>query len=200
MNDPTTSDYDRTKLQERLAKLSGGVAVIRVGGSSEVEVGEKKDRYDDALNATRAAVEEGVVPGGGTALLKASRILDEVKHANFDQKLGVQLIKSALTKPARTIASNAGEEGSVIVGNLLEKYGNEFNVGFNAATGEFVDLVKAGVLDPLKIVKGSLQNASGVASLLFTTEACVVDAPEEKGPGGAPGGGMGMPGMGMGGF
>ncbi|GAA5850319.1 hypothetical protein JCM8547_001829 [Rhodosporidiobolus lusitaniae] len=199
MNDPTTSDYDRTKLQERLAKLSGGVAVIRVGGSSEVEVGEKKDRYDDALNATRAAVEEGIVPGGGTALLKASLVLDEVKHDNlFDRKLGINIIRSALTKPARTIAENAGEEGSVIVGTLLEKYGKDFNTGFNAATGEYTDMIKAGVLDPLKIVKGSLQNASGVASLLFTTEACVVDA-EEKGPaamGGMPGGGMGMGGMG----
>ncbi|BGP16220.1 chaperonin [Rhodosporidiobolus nylandii] len=194
MNDPTTSDYDRTKLQERLAKLSGGVAVIRVGGSSEVEVGEKKDRYDDALNATRAAVEEGIVPGGGTALLKASRVLDTVEHDGlFDRKLGINIIRSALTKPARTIAENAGEEGSVIVGTLLEKYGSDFNTGFNAATGEYVDMIKAGVLDPLKIVKGSLQNAAGVSSLLFTTEASVVDAPEEKGPAmpAMPGGGMG---------
>ncbi|GAA5858062.1 hypothetical protein JCM1840_001024 [Sporobolomyces johnsonii] len=199
MNDSATSDYDRTKLQERLAKLSGGVAVIKVGGSSEVEVGEKKDRYDDALNATRAAVEEGIVPGGGTALLKASRILDEVAHDNlFDRKLGINIIRMALTKPARTIAENAGEEGSVIVGTLLEKHGKDFNMGYDASKGEFTDMIKAGILDPLKIVKKSLINASGVASLLFTTEACVVDAPEEKGPAAPPMGGMG--GMGGGGM
>ncbi|BGP24919.1 chaperonin [Rhodotorula toruloides] len=198
MNDPSTSDYDRTKLQERLAKLSGGVAVIRVGGSSEVEVGEKKDRYDDALNATRAAVEEGIVPGGGTALLKASRVLDEVPHDNlFDRKLGINIIRQALTKPARTIAENAGEEGSVVVGQLLEKYSGDFEMGFDASKGEYVNMIQAGILDPLKIVKNSLVNASGVASLLFTTEASIVDAPEEKGPapGGMPGGG-GMGGMG----
>ncbi|GAA5915083.1 hypothetical protein JCM5296_000261 [Sporobolomyces johnsonii] len=199
MNDSATSDYDRTKLQERLAKLSGGVAVIKVGGSSEVEVGEKKDRYDDALNATRAAVEEGIVPGGGTALLKASRILDDVAHDNlFDRKLGINIIRMALTKPARTIAENAGEEGSVIVGTLLEKHGEDFHMGYDASKGEFTDMIKAGILDPLKIVKKSLINASGVASLLFTTEACVVDAPEEKGPAAPPMGGMG--GMGGGGM
>ncbi|GAA5952481.1 hypothetical protein JCM3765_001983 [Sporobolomyces pararoseus] len=200
MQDSATSDYDRTKLQERLAKLSGGVAVIKVGGSSEVEVGEKKDRYDDALNATRAAVEEGIVPGGGTALLKASLVLDEVPHDNlFDRKLGINIIRSALTKPARTIAENAGEEGSVVVGTLLEKHGKDFNVGYDAAKGEFTDMIKAGILDPLKIVRQSLINAAGVASLLFTTEACVVDAPEEKGaaPGGMPGGMGGMGGGGM---
>ncbi|GAA5943008.1 hypothetical protein JCM1841_004109 [Sporobolomyces salmonicolor] len=198
MSDSATSDYDRTKLQERLAKLSGGVAVIKVGGSSEVEVGEKKDRYDDALNATRAAVEEGIVPGGGTALLKASRILDEVAHDNlFDRKLGINIIRMALTKPARTIAENAGEEGSVIVGTLLEKHGEDFNMGYDASKGEFTDMIKAGILDPLKIVKKSLINASGVASLLFTTEACVVDAPEEKGPAAPPMGGMGGMGGGM---
>ncbi|GAA5972916.1 hypothetical protein JCM21900_002867 [Sporobolomyces salmonicolor] len=198
MSDSATSDYDRTKLQERLAKLSGGVAVIKVGGSSEVEVGEKKDRYDDALNATRAAVEEGIVPGGGTALLKASRILDEVPHDNlFDRKLGINIIRMALTKPARTIAENAGEEGSVIVGTLLEKHGEDFNMGYDASKGEFTDMIKAGILDPLKIVKKSLINASGVASLLFTTEACVVDAPEEKGPAAPPMGGMGGMGGGM---
>ncbi|GAA5939016.1 chaperone ATPase HSP60 [Sporobolomyces koalae] len=201
MQDSATSDYDRTKLQERLAKLSGGVAVIKVGGSSEVEVGEKKDRYDDALNATRAAVEEGIVPGGGTALLKASLVLDEVAHDNlFDRKLGINIIRSALTKPARTIAENAGEEGSVIVGTLLEKHGKDFNVGYDAAKGEFTDMIKAGILDPLKIVRQSLINASGVASLLFTTEACVVDAPEEKGPAGAGGMPGGMGGMGGGGM
>lgn len=201
MQDSATSDYDRTKLQERLAKLSGGVAVIKVGGSSEVEVGEKKDRYDDALNATRAAVEEGIVPGGGTALLKASLVLDEVPHDNlFDRKLGINIIRSALTKPARTIAENAGEEGSVVVGTLLEKHGKDFNVGYDAAKGEFTDMIKAGILDPLKIVRQSLINAAGVASLLFTTEACVVDAPEEKGPAGAGGMPGGMGGMGGGGM
>ncbi|BGP40315.1 chaperonin [Rhodotorula kratochvilovae] len=201
MNDAATSDYDRTKLQERLAKLSGGVAVIRVGGSSEVEVGEKKDRYDDALNATRAAVEEGIVPGGGTALLKASQILDDVVHDNlFDRKLGINIIRQALTKPARTIAENAGEEGSVVVGQLLEKYSGDFEMGFDAAKGEYVNMIQAGILDPLKIVKNSLVNASGVASLLFTTEACIVDAPEDKGPAGGAGGMPGMPGGGMGGM
>jgi len=201
MSDSATSDYDRTKLQERLAKLSGGVAVIRVGGSSEVEVGEKKDRYDDALNATRAAVEEGIVPGGGTALLKASQILGDVAHDNlFDRKLGINIIRQALTKPARTIAENAGEEGSVVVGQLLEKYSGDFEMGFDASKGEYVNMIQAGILDPLKIVKNSLVNASGVASLLFTTEACIVDAPEDKGPGGAGGMGGGMPGGGMGGM
>lgn len=204
MSDAATSDYDRTKLQERLAKLSGGVAVIRVGGSSEVEVGEKKDRYDDALNATRAAVEEGIVPGGGTALLKASQILGDVAHDNlFDRKLGINIIRQALTKPARTIAENAGEEGSVVVGQLLEKYSGDFEMGFDASKGEYVNMIQAGILDPLKIVKNSLVNASGVASLLFTTEASIVDAPEDKGPGGAGGMGGGMPGMpggGMGGM
>ncbi|POY75141.1 putative Chaperonin ATPase [Rhodotorula taiwanensis] len=199
MSDAQTSDYDRTKLQERLAKLSGGVAVIRVGGSSEVEVGEKKDRYDDALNATRAAVEEGIVPGGGTALLKASKVLDEVAHENlFDRKLGINIIRQALTKPARTIAENAGEEGSVVVGHLLEKYSDDFEMGFDAARGEYVNMIQAGILDPLKIVKNSLVNAAGVASLMSTTEACIVDAPEEKG--GAPGGMPGMGGMGGGGM
>ena len=150
INDPSTSDYDKTKLQERLAKLSGGVAVIRVGGSSEVEVGEKKDRFDDALNATRAAVEEGIVPGGGVALLKASLILKDLKGSNFDQDLGISIIKTAITRPARTIVENAGEEGSVVVGNLLEKYGDRFEFGYNAATGEYQDLVAAGVIDPYK--------------------------------------------------
>ena len=150
VSDPSTSDYDKTKLQERLAKLSGGVAVIRVGGSSEVEVGEKKDRFDDALNATRAAVEEGIVPGGGVALLKASLILKDLKGSNFDQDLGISIIKTAITRPARTIVENAGEEGSVVVGNLLEKYGDRFEWGYNAATGEYQDLVAAGVIDPYK--------------------------------------------------
>ena len=155
MNDPTTSEYDRTKLQERLAKLSGGVAVIKVGGSSEVEVSEKKDRYDDALNATRAAVEEGIVPGGGTALLKSTKALEAVKTANFDQQLGVSIIRNALTRPARQIVENAGEEGSVVVGKLLENPG-EFGFGYDSGAGEYKDLVQAGILDPLKVVRLSL--------------------------------------------
>ncbi|KAG6373692.1 hypothetical protein JVT61DRAFT_6365 [Boletus reticuloceps] len=207
-----------TKLQERLAKLSGGVAVIKVGGSSEVEVGEKKDRYDDALNATRAAVEEGILPGGGVALLKASLALATntpgstnppfnpdakiVPTANFDQDLGVNIIRRALTHPARTILSNAGEESAVIVGTLLGQYGSadKFAMGYDASKGEYVDMIKAGIVDPLKVVRTALVDASGVASLLTTSEACVVDAEEEKpaGPGGM-GGGMGGMG-GMGGF
>ncbi|KAF7440534.1 chaperonin [Pleurotus ostreatus] len=216
--DTTTSDYDRTKLQERLAKLSGGVAVIKVGGASEVEVGEKKDRYDDALNATRAAVEEGILPGGGVALLKASLMLatnspgststssptspnaEVIPTANFDQELGVGIIRRALTNPARTILKNAGEESSVIVGTLLSQYGTEdkFTWGYDAAKGEYVDMIKAGIVDPLKVVRTALVDASGVASLLTTSECCVVDAPEDDKPaGGMPGmGGMG----GMGGF
>ncbi|KAK0568137.1 chaperonin [Tilletia horrida] len=199
-NDPSTSEYDRTKLQERLAKLSGGVAVIRVGGASEVEVGEKKDRYDDALNATRAAVEEGIVPGGGTALLKATKALEGLKVANFDQQLGVSIIRNALTKPTRTIVENAGEEGSVVVGRLLENHLDDFNFGYDAATSEFTDLIERGVLDPFKVVKTSLIDAHGVASLLSTAGVLIVDAPEEKGSGGGMGGmgmGGGMPGMGF---
>merc|ERR1711977_782761 len=197
MNDPSTSEYDRTKLQERLAKLSGGVAVIRVGGSSEVEVGEKKDRYDDALCATRAAVEEGIVPGGGVALLKGTKALDSIATANFDQQLGVSIIRNALTRPARQIVENAGEEGSVVVGKLLENPG-EFGYGYDASVGEYKDLIAAGVLDPLKVVRTALQDAAGVASLLTTSECCIVEAPEEK-PMAAPG--MGMGGMGgMGGM
>ena len=168
MNDPSTSEYDRTKLQERLAKLSGGVAVIRVGGSSEVEVGEKKDRYDDALCATRAAVEEGIVPGGGVALLKAAKSLDSITTANFDQQLGVSIVRSALTRPARQIVENAGEEGSVVVGKLMENPG-DFGFGYDASTGEYKDLIAAGVLDPFKVVRTALQDASGVASLLTTS-------------------------------
>ena len=194
MNDPSTSEYDRTKLQERLAKLSGGVAVIRVGGSSEVEVGEKKDRYDDALCATRAAVEEGIVPGGGVALLKAAKSLDSITTANFDQQLGVSIVRSALTRPARQIVENAGEEGSVVVGKLMENPG-DFGFGYDASTGEYKDLIAAGVLDPFKVVRTALQDASGVASLLTTSECCIVEAPEEK-PAPMPGMGGGMGGMG----
>lgn len=164
MNDPQTSDYDKTKLQERLAKLSGGVAVIKVGGSSEVEVGEKKDRFDDALNATRAAVEEGIVPGGGVALLKASLALKNLKMANFDQDLGVSIIRQSLTKPTRTIVENAGEEGSVVVGTLLEKYADKFEWGFDASCSEYKNMIEAGVVDPVKVVRTALVDASGVAS------------------------------------
>lgn len=198
MNDPSTSEYDRTKLQERLAKLSGGVAVIRVGGSSEVEVGEKKDRYDDALCATRAAVEEGIVPGGGVALLKAAKSLDSITTANFDQQLGVSIVRSALTRPARQIVENAGEEGSVVVGKLMENPG-DFGFGYDASMGEYKDLIAAGVLDPFKVVRTALQDASGVASLLTTSECCIVEAPEEK-PAPMPGMGGGMGGMGGMGF
>lgn len=199
LNDPTTSDYDKTKLQERLAKLSGGVAVIKVGGASEVEVGEKKDRYDDALNATRAAVEEGIVPGGGVALLKASLSLKDVKTENFDQQLGVSIVQEALSRPLRVIAENAGKEGGVIVGQLLEKHANDFPVGYDAAEDKIVNMFDAGIIDPLKVVRTGLVDASGVASLLTTSEACVVDAPEDKGPA-VPGGVPGMGGMGGGMF
>ncbi|KGB79735.1 hsp60-like protein [Cryptococcus deuterogattii 99/473] len=202
INDSTTSDYDRTKLQERLAKLGGGVAVIKVGGSSEVEVGEKKDRYDDALNATRAAVEEGIVPGGGTALLKASTALEDIAVDNFDQKLGISMIRQAIRRPVRTIVENAGEEGSVVVGRLLsDEYAapEKFNWGYDAQTSQYRDMIAAGILDPLKVVRTALVDASGVASLLTTSEACVVDAEEKTPPAGMGMGGMGgmggMPGM-----
>ena len=199
INDSTTSEYEKEKLQERLAKLAGGVAVIKVGGTSEVEVGEKKDRYVDAMNATRAAVEEGILPGGGTALLKASRILDTVKTENFDQKLGVSIIRTAITKPARTIVENAGGEGSVVVGKLIDEFGEDFNKGFNSAEGVYTDMIAAGIIDPFKVVRTGLVDASGVASLLATTECAIVDAPEPAGPA-APAGGMppmgGMGGMG----
>jgi chaperonin GroEL len=177
VNDSTTSEYEKEKLQERLAKLSGGVAVIKVGGASEVEVGEKKDRFVDALNATRAAVEEGILPGGGTALLKASKnALNNIKVDNFDQQLGVNIVKAAITKPARTIVENAGGEGSVIVGKLTDEFGNDFNKGYDSAKGEFVDMIEAGILDPLKVVRTGLTDASGVASLLGTSECVVVAA------------------------
>jgi chaperonin GroEL len=173
----TTSDYDREKLQERLAKLAGGVAVLRVGGATEVEVKEKKDRVDDALHATRAAVEEGILPGGGVALLRALKALDGVKTANADQKAGVDIVRRAIQVPARQIVQNAGEDGSLVVGKLLEN-GN-YNWGFNAATDEYQDLVKAGVIDPAKVVRTALQDAASVASLLITTEALVADKPKK---------------------
>ena len=195
----TTSDYDREKLQERLAKLAGGVAVIRVGGATEVEVKERKDRVDDAMHATRAAVEEGIVPGGGVALVKSIAGLDALKPANRDQEVGVEIVRRALQAPARNIAENAGAEGSVIVGKLLES--KKANEGYDASTGEFTDMVKAGVIDPTKVVRSSLQNASSVAALLITTEAMVADQPEPKEAApAAPGGMDGMGGMGGMGF
>jgi chaperonin GroEL len=177
----TTSDYDREKLHELLAKLAGGVAVIRVGGATEVEVKEKKDRVDDALHATRAAVEEGILPGGGIPLLRAIKALDGLKTANDDQQSGVDIVRRALRAPARQIAENSGEDGAYVVGKLLET--DEYGWGFNAATGTYEDLVKAGVIDPAKVVRTALQDASSVASLLITTEALVAEVPkEEKSP------------------
>ena len=193
----TTSDYDREKLQERLAKLAGGVAVIKVGGATEVEVKERKDRVDDALNATRAAVEEGIVAGGGLSLLNAASALDKVKTSNADQKAGVDIVRRALETPIRTIANNAGVDGSVIVGKLKE--GKSSTEGYDAQSDKFVDMFKAGIIDPTKVVRTSLQNAASIAGVLITTEAMVADAPEDK-PAAAPAmpdmGGMG----GMGGM
>ena len=174
----TTSDYDREKLQERLAKLAGGVAVIKVGGATEVEVKERKDRVDDALNATRAAVEEGIVAGGGLALIKAASALDKVKTANADQKAGVDIVRRALETPIRTIANNAGVDGSVIVGKIKE--GKSASEGYDAQPDKFVDMFKAGIIDPTKVVRTSLQNAASIAGVLITTEAMVADAPEDK--------------------
>jgi chaperonin GroEL len=173
----TTSDYDREKLQERLAKLAGGVAVIRVGGATEVEVKEKKDRVDDALHATRAAVEEGILPGGGVPLLRALKALDGLKVGNDDQQSGIDIVRRALRAPARQIADNAGEDGAWIVGKLLES--EDYSWGFNAASGEYQDLVQAGVIDPAKVVRTALQDAASVASLLITTEALVAEAPKD---------------------
>jgi chaperonin GroEL len=183
----TTSDYDREKLQERLAKLAGGVAVIRVGGSTEVEVKERKDRVDDALNATRAAVEEGIVPGGGVVLARASLILSKIKVDNDDQRFGIEIVRKAIQTPLRQIAENAGEDGAVIAGKTLEK--DEYGWGFDAQSAQFKDLVKAGIIDPTKVVRTALQDAASVAGLLVTTEALVVDAPERKAPSGPSGGG-----------
>ncbi|QKK26823.1 chaperonin GroEL [Rhizobium hidalgonense] len=174
----TTSDYDREKLQERLAKLAGGVAVIRVGGSTEVEVKEKKDRVDDALHATRAAVEEGILPGGGVALLRAVRALDNLTTANQDQRVGVDIVRRAIEAPVRQIAENAGAEGSVIVGKLREK--SDFSYGWNAQTGEYGDLYTQGVIDPAKVVRTALQDAASVAGLLVTTEAMIAEKPKKE--------------------
>ncbi|CAL9098607.1 unnamed protein product [Musa textilis] len=185
----STSDYDKEKLQERLAKLSGGVAVLKIGGASEAEVGEKKDRVTDALNATKAAVEEGIVPGGGVALLYASRELDKLQTANFDQKIGVQIIQNALKSPVHTIASNAGVEGAVVVGKLLEQ--DNPDLGYDAAKGEYVDLVKAGIIDPLKVIRTALVDAASVSSLMTTTEAVVVELPKDEKETPAMGPGMG---------
>ena len=194
----TTSDYDREKLQERLAKLAGGVAVIRVGGATEVEVKERKDRVDDAMHATRAAVQEGIVAGGGVALVKAIAGLNNVKTANGDQEVGVRIIRKALEAPARQIANNAGADGSVIVGKLVES--DNPTIGYNAQTGEFTDLIKAGVIDPTKVVRSALQNAASVAGLLVTTEAMVAELDEPRAAG-APAPDMGgMGGMGGMGF
>jgi chaperonin GroEL len=188
----TTSDYDKEKLQERLAKLAGGVAVIRVGGATEIEVKEKKDRVDDALHATRAAVEEGILPGGGVALLRATEALKRLRPTNEDQKHGVEIVRKAIQSPARQIALNAGEDGSVIVGKVLEK--DQYNYGFDAQNGEYGNLVSKGIIDPTKVVRAALQGAASVAGLLITTEAMVAELPKKSAP--AAGGGGGMGGMG----
>jgi len=190
----TTSDYDKEKLQERLAKLAGGVAIIKVGGASEIEVKERKDRVDDALHATRAAVEEGIVPGGGTALLYASKALDALTGANDDQTRGIDIVRKALQAPLRQIAQNAGHDGAVVAGKLID--GNDQNLGFNAQTEVYENLVAAGVIDPTKVVRSALQDAASVAGLLITTEAAVAETPEDKAAMPAMGGGMG----GMGGM
>jgi chaperonin GroEL len=191
----TTSDYDREKLQERLAKLSGGVAVLKVGGATEIEVKERKDRVDDALHATRAAVEEGIVPGGGVTLLYASKALDNVKADNEDQKAGINIVRRALQAPIRQIVENAGLDGAVVAGKLLES--TDSNYGFNAQTLEYCDMVKTGIIDPTKVVRTALQDAASVAGLLITTEALVADKPEENTGGGNAAAGMGgMGGMG----
>jgi chaperonin GroEL len=188
----TTSDYDREKLQERLAKLAGGVAVLKVGGATEVEVKERKDRVDDALHATRAAVEEGIVPGGGVALLNAIKALDNIKVQDDDQRVGVDIVRRALQSPVRQIAENAGQDGAVVAGKILDK-GN-VSYGFDAQSGEYVDMVKSGIIDPTKVVRTALQDAASVASLLITTEAMIAEKPEKKAapmPGGGGMGGMG---------
>jgi chaperonin GroEL len=190
----TTSDYDREKLQERLAKLAGGVAVIRVGGATEVEVKEKKDRVDDALNATRAAVEEGIVPGGGTALLRAKGAVAKLTTDNPDVQAGIKIVLRALEAPIRQIAENAGVEGSIVVGKINDNTTSD-TFGFNAQTEEFVDMLQAGIVDPAKVVRTALQDAASVAGLLVTTEAMVAEAPKRDSGPAMPGGG-GMGGMG----
>jgi chaperonin GroEL len=186
----TTSDYDKEKLQERLAKLAGGVAVIRVGGATEIEVKERKDRVDDAMHATRAAVEEGILPGGGVALLRAVEVLKRVKTENEDQKHGVDIVRKALSYPARQIAINAGEDGSVVVGKILEK--DQYNFGYDAQSGDYVNMMSKGIIDPTKVVRCALQDAASVAGLLITTEAMVAERPKkDSGAPAMPGGGMG---------
>jgi chaperonin GroEL len=192
----TTSDYDREKLQERLAKLAGGVAVLRVGGATEIEVKERKDRVDDAMHATRAAVEEGVLPGGGVALLRAIKALEKLKVHNDDQRTGIEIVKKAISWPARQIAINAGEDGSIVVGKILEK--DTYAFGYDAQAGEYGNLMSKGIIDPTKVVRTALQGAASVAGLLITTEAMVAELPKKQSPAmpGGPGGGMG----GMGGM
>jgi len=185
----TTSDYDREKLQERLAKLAGGVAVIRVGGATEIEVKERKDRVDDAMHATRAAVEEGILPGGGVALLRAAKALARLRTQNDDQKTGIEIVKKAIAWPARQIAINSGDDGSVVVGKILEK--DQYNYGFDAQSGEYGNLVSKGIIDPTKVVRTALQGAASVAGLLITTEAMVAELPKkDAGAPAMPGGGM----------
>jgi chaperonin GroEL len=185
----TTSDYDKEKLQERLAKLAGGVAVLRVGGATEVEVKERKDRVDDALNATRAAVEEGIVPGGGVALIRAIKALDKLNPENEDQKVGVNIVRRAIQAPLRQIAQNAGEDGAVITGKVLENA--TYNFGFDAQSSAYGDLFEKGIVDPAKVVRTALQDAASVASLLITTEAMVAELPKKEAPlPEAPGAGM----------
>ncbi|MFC5504650.1 chaperonin GroEL [Bosea massiliensis] len=188
----TTSDYDREKLQERLAKLAGGVAVIRVGGATEVEVKEKKDRVDDALNATRAAVEEGILPGGGVALLRALSSVKSIKTQNDDQKTGVEIVRKAIMAPARQIVDNAGDDGAVVIGKLLES--KDYSFGYNAQTGEYGDMVKSGIIDPAKVVRTAIQDAASIAGLLITTEAMIAELPKKDAPM-PPMGGGGMGGM-----
>ncbi|HWT30838.1 MAG TPA: TCP-1/cpn60 chaperonin family protein, partial [Propylenella sp.] len=191
----TTSDYDREKLQERLAKLAGGVAVIRVGGATEVEVKEKKDRVDDALNATRAAVEEGIVPGGGVALLRAKKAIQDLTSENPDVQAGIKIVLKALESPIRQIAQNSGVDGSIVVGKVLDSQSDTY--GFDAQNEEYMDLVQAGIIDPTKVVRTALQDAASVAGLLVTTEAMVAEHPKKESAGaGMPGGGMGGGGMG----
>lgn len=193
----TTSDYDREKLQERLAKLSGGVAVIRVGGATELEVKERKDRVEDAMHATRAAIEEGIVPGGGVALLRSLKAIEALKPANGDQEVGIRIVRQAITVPCRQIAINAGADGSIVVGKILDN--DTFSYGFDAQSGEYTDMIKAGIIDPTKVVRTALQDAASIASLLITTEAMIAEKPEPKAamPAGMPGGMGGMGGMGM---
>ena len=184
----TTSDYDREKLQERLAKLAGGVAVIRVGGSTEIEVKEKKDRIDDALNATRAAVEEGIVPGGGTALLRAKVAVDKLTDDNHDIQAGIKIVSKALEAPLRQIVANAGVEGSIVIGKINENSSSTY--GFDAQTETFVDMLEAGIVDPAKVVRTALQDAASVAGLLVTTEAMIAELPKKESAPAMPGGGM----------